>query len=122
MTTQKFIDGPLTLEVRDEDDNLWVVWTGRSVARNPSEVILPVLLRAVESGHRDEKPVTIDFRGLEYLNSSTITPVIRALDQAKEMQTPVTILYRLELKWQALSFTPLQVLQTADGCITIRGD
>ena len=61
----------------------------------------------------------LDFRKLEYLNSSTITPVIRILEQAKRGTALVTVVYNAELKWQALSFSALYLFQSLDGRVTV---
>src|SRR5689334_6159215 len=101
MTTnaEKFTEGPLTLEL-DDADSVTVVWRGRSVARDPGEFVLPVLSRALEMGEKLNKRVVLDFRGLEYLNSSTLTPVIRVLEQAKRGRASMSVLYDSKLKWQ----------------------
>ena len=90
------------------------------MARDPGPFILPVLTRALDLGQKANKPVVLDFRDLEYLNSSTISPVIRILEQAKRGEARLTVCYRNDLKWQALSFSALYLFQTADGRIAIK--
>ena len=121
MSSDTFVEGALTLELHDEATAIRVVWSGRSTAREPGKFILPILFKAIEKGVRQNKEVVIDFERLNYLNSSTITPVIRILDQAKRGDAKVVIVYNKSLKWQALSFAALQVFQTTDGRIEIRG-
>ncbi len=55
------------------------------------------------------------------MNSSTITPVIRLLHEAKRGGARVTILYKQTLRWQELSFSALTIFQTDDERIQIRG-
>ena len=121
MTEDKFVDGSLHLEWHEDAANVTVLWTGRSVAREPGLFILPIMTRAMECAQRHEKRVVLDFRQLEYLNSSTITPVIRTLEQAKRGSNQVTVLYTSALKWQALAFSALYLFGTADGRIQIQG-
>ncbi len=120
MATETFTSGALTLEL-SEGDAITVTWRGKSSARNPGEFILPILAKALDRGESTGKAIQLDFRELDYMNSSTITPVIRVLKQAKLGSTRVSVLYRRDLKWQALSFTALEVFHTEDQRIEIRG-
>lgn len=119
MANEEFEDGALKLEVGEGADCISVTWRGRSVARDPGHFILPILTRVVEEGGRKGKRVVIDFRFLEYLNSSTITPVIRILELAKRGTASVSVVYDAELKWQSLSFSALYLFQSLDGRVTV---
>ena len=63
----------------------------------------------------------LDFQALEYMNSSTITPVIRVLNEAKKGQGRLLVLYKKAAKWQELSFSALTIFETDDKRIEIRG-
>ena len=119
--TETFQQHALTLEVRDETTGIYVIWSGRSTSREPGTFIVPVLSRAAELGRVRSKPLILDFRGMAYMNSSTITPIIRLLGLARRTEHAVRVLYKKDLKWQELSFTALEVFQTADQRIEIRG-
>ncbi len=121
MTFQTFRQNALTLELRDDPQEVRVTWLGRSTSREPGEFIVPVLSRAVELGRLANKPVVLDFQPMTYMNSSTITPIIRLLGRALRTVNTVRVLYKRELKWQELSFTALEVFQTPDQRIEIRG-
>jgi hypothetical protein len=112
----------LSIEVEDAGDGVKVVWHGSSTARDPGRFILPILTRALERSSSSDKPVVLDFRSVEYLNSSTITPVIRILEQARRGSARVLLLYRKDLRWQELNFTALEVFRTEDRRIEIRGE
>lgn len=116
---ESFEDGPLRLELEESQTNLTVTWRGRSMAREPGHFLLPILTRAIEVSERTGKRVIFDFRFLEYLNSSTITPVIRILEQAKRGTASLSVLYSAELKWQALSFSALYLFQSLDGRVIV---
>jgi hypothetical protein len=66
-------------------------------------------------------PLVLDFSRLEYMNSSTFTPVVKALDESRRLDVRVLLEYSLERKWQALSFSALRTFETLDGRITVRG-
>ena len=55
------------------------------------------------------------------MNSSTFTPIVKALDESRRLAVPVTLEYSLARKWQALSFSALRTFETLDGRIKVRG-
>lgn len=116
-----FEDGPLALRLVETDEEIRLEWRGMSMAREPGQFLLPVLSRVLERGSAQGKPVVIDFQNVEYLNSSTMTPVIRTLEQARRGKNQVRIVYKKDLKWQALSFTALELFRTQDSRIDVRG-
>jgi len=121
MSSQMFTEGTLTLEVRDEGDKVEVLWSGESTAREPGNFILPVLAQAVALCAKDARPLILDFQKIGYMNSSTITPIIRVLGKARQAANPVSVIYKKDLRWQELSFSALTVLQTPDRRIEVRG-
>lgn len=121
MPLETFKAEALTLELREEEGAVYVVWTGRSTGREPSAFILPVLSRAIELVQHTKKPLILDFQNIAFMNSSTLTPIIRLLDRARRTVSTVRVLYKRELKWQELNFTALEIFQTPDQRIEIRG-
>ena len=61
-------------------------------------------------------------RDIEYMNSSTITPIIKILERAKRSKVGVTVEYLAQLKWQDLIFSALEIFQTKDQRILIHGN
>lgn len=118
---QTFTDGPLTLRLYEKPEEVHLEWSGLSMARDPGQFLLPVLTRALELGLKTNKRLVIDFQKVDYLNSSTMTPVIRTLEQARRGQSQVRIVYNKSLKWQTLSFSALELFRTQDARIDIRG-
>jgi hypothetical protein len=78
-------------------------------------------VKVTEMASTMNKRITMDFQGLSYLNSSTITPIIKILERAKKGMTKITIIYRKSLKWQELNFTALEVFRTEDNRLEIKG-
>jgi hypothetical protein len=116
--TQK--DGTLTLEIRHGED-VEVRWIGRSIARNPRTFLQPVLSRLFDEALAAGKRLVLDFRDLEYLNSSTITPVVRLLARARDDGGRVLVRYHHHEPWQRLSFSALKVFERADGVVHLDG-
>lgn len=121
MVEETFVDGALTLLLKETPEEVRLEWQGMSMGREPGPFLLKVLSAALDAGLQTQKPVVIDFRNLEYCNSSTLTPVIRILEHARRSHSHVRIVYDKSLKWQALSFTALELFKTADQRIDVRG-
>ena len=111
----------LNIEVTEDDDTINAIWKGKSIDREPGRFIMPILTRMIKSSSDTDKSVTLDFRELAYMNSSTITPVIKILERAKRGSTRVTVFYNKSLKWQDLIFSALTIFKTKDNRVEIRG-
>ncbi|XDD51640.1 hypothetical protein AB3N59_07885 [Leptospira sp. WS92.C1] len=118
--SQIFSEDQLQLEVVD-GEHIEVRWLGKSVQRNPSQFIIPALSDVMKRGMDQNKAVIWDFRQLEYMNSSTITPVIKTLEMVKKGSGTVKLIYNKAKKWQDLSFSALRIFETKDGRIQVVG-
>jgi hypothetical protein len=121
MATETFTSNTLSLTVIDEPSGIGIIWKGRSTARDPAEFIIPILTRALDRATSLRCPLNLDFRNIEYFNSSTITPVVRLIEEAKRRGATLLIHYDKKLRWQELSFSALQVFHTGDARIRIVG-
>ena len=118
---ESFFSNLLKIEVREDNDSIITYWTGKSVDRNPGKFITPILVDLFRKSSELKKRIILDFQKLDYMNSSTITPVIKVLERAKRGNAQVTVLYNKLLKWQELSFSALEIFQTTDKRVEIRG-
>jgi hypothetical protein len=121
MRTESYTSQNLTLLVSEETTTINVVWQGRSTARNPAEFLVPILSRVLDRATELKRPLILDFRSLEYFNSSTITPIVRLIEETKRRGGTMLISYDKKLRWQELSFSALQVFHTGDQRIRISG-
>ncbi len=121
MEAKKYTNNNLSIEVIEHEDGISVKWEGKSIEREPSKFISPILVKVTEMASTLNKRITMDFQSLSYLNSSTITPIIKILERAKKGMTKITIIYRKSLKWQELNFTALEVFKTEDNRLEIIG-
>jgi hypothetical protein len=119
--TEVFTNGLLNIAVTEKTDSIDVHWTGKSTARKPAQFLTPILVDILRKSSDSNKRINFDFCGLGYMNSSTITPLIKVLERAKRGTLRVTVLYNRALKWQDLSFSALEVFQTKDERVVIRG-
>jgi anti-anti-sigma regulatory factor len=82
---------------------------------------LPILLELVEDCRRSKSKLCLDFAALEYMNSSTFTPVVKCIHEARQAGVAIALEYSQAKKWQALSFSALRTFETADGRVAIVG-
>jgi hypothetical protein len=111
----------LKITLQEAEKTIEVKWNGKSVERDPSIFIMPILLKVLEMSSESGKTIRIDFTELEYMNSSTITPIIKILERAKRGNTSLKVVYKKSLKWQDLSFSALELFQTTDQRVEIQG-
>ena len=74
--TNKF----LTIQVVEHENSIDVSWKGKSVDREPSKFISPILVKVLEMAGDLNKRIIMDFQSMSYMNSSTITPIIKILE------------------------------------------
>ena len=119
---EKFSNDLLNISVSEETDQINIRWSGKSIDRKPGTFITPILIRSFKRSIDHEKRMILDFRGIEYMNSSTITPIIKILERARRSKVSVTVKYLAALKWQHLIFSALEIFQTKDHRIFIEGN
>lgn len=98
-----------------------LTWLGKSTDPEPVGFLDAILGEAFESARAGGVPLVLDFAALDHMNSSTFTPVVKALDDSRRLSVPVVLEYSLSRKWQALSFSALRTFETLDGRIKVNG-
>ena len=121
LKAEKYNNKHLSIEVVEHDSTIDVKWEGKSIDREPGKFISPILVKVMEMAAALNKRIIMDFQSLSYMNSSTITPIIKILDRAKTGVTKITITYQKTLKWQELNFSALEVFKTEDNRLEIKG-
>ena len=116
-----FTNNFLTIQVVEHKDTIDVRWEGKSIDREPSKFISPILVKVLEMASDLNKRIIMDFQSMSYMNSSTITPIIKILERAKKGMTKITIFYQKSLKWQELNFSALKIFKTKDNRLEIKG-
>jgi hypothetical protein len=121
VVVKRWVEGELALELTRAEETLRLAWLGKSADREPGRFLVPVLGEALAQAKAEKLPLALDFTELEYMNSSTFTPVVKALDESRRLAVPLVLEYALNRKWQALSFSALRTFETLDGRIKVRG-
>ncbi len=119
--TSHYRSNQLHIEVQENADTILVKWTGKSTDREPGKFIVPILVNVMKKSSDKKRKIVLDFRELDYLNSSTITPIIKVLERAKKGTADINLLFKKNLKWQKVIFSALEIFQTKDGRIEIKG-
>jgi len=100
-------DGLLvTLAVNDEE--VTITWRGTSDDRNPHVFLTPLLTRLAMRA--TGKRVTVDFRPFEYMNSSTVGPLIAFIKTLDGRCSQATLLYDTSLSWQRVNFRCMRTI------------
>ena len=118
---ETFVSNLLKLELEEKKDAIKISWSGKSIDREPGKFITPILVNAIRRSSGLNKKIILDFRELAYMNSSSITPVIKILERAKRGRTQIRVVYKKSLKWQDLSFSALEIFRTKDRRVEIKG-
>ena len=98
----------LTIESLEQDNQLVLRWLGRSETKDPSRTLQP-LMEAVISALQSAQSVEFDFRALEYMNSSTVRPILKLLQTASTRAANVHVRYDAGKTWQRMSFLAIGV-------------
>lgn len=114
-------EGPLTIQREETSEDLTLVFEGKSILRDPTEFLQPILLQVVEEIDAEGKRLVLDFSGLAYMNSSTFTPLVKTLERARLGRSRMTVLYDADQKWQSVSFSALKIFTTDDGRVAVVG-
>ena len=120
MTNETHTDKNLTVDLSDSEGEVVLSWKGKSHDREPGRFLMPLLTRALQLSNAPDKRLRLDFTALDYMNSSTVSPLVKFLDEAAKGSCKVIIEYSKSRKWQELSFSALKAFETSDGRITIR--
>src|SRR5210317_1172390 len=102
------------LEILLEEGNKNVLkWCGKSDERDPSSLLNPYFDKIL--GSLEGKELEITFSDLEYMNSSTVPPIIQLIKSLNNKSIKTKITYNKDSKWQAASFKALEtIVRTMD--------
>lgn len=111
--------GNLEISLTKKEQTLRMKWLGRSDEQNPQEKLSPFAESVVNT--LGEPEVEIEFRELEYMNSSTVPSIIYLLKSLNAKGVDVRCYYDKESDWQSASFRALETLAEALPHIRIEG-
>ncbi len=94
-------------------------WIGQSDDRNPSVSLNPYLDSLIDGLKGTE--LIVEYRRLDYMNSSTVPPIIQFLKKLNSNGIKTEIVYDSNSKWQCASFKALETLSLMMNNITVTG-
>lgn len=118
---ETYTNNMLTIVIEENQSEIIIKFKGKSTERDPSVFISPILLESLNNSKKFGKIIIMDFQELEYMNSSTITPIIKVLEIAGSQNSSVSLKYKKSKKWQDLCFSALKIFETKDRRIEITG-
>jgi hypothetical protein len=110
----------LTIRLQRVGSQAVLAWIGQSGERNPADRLNPYLnglICRLKGLH-----LRLSFEKLEYMNSSTIPPIIEFMKKLDENGIPTLITYDAASKWQSASFKALKTLSMLMTHIRVQGD
>lgn len=117
---RSFEAGEIEVLIDVSPGKLKLVWLGRSVARDPGLVLKPLFDGlAVHMGK--DREVELDFRKFEYMNSSTLKPILTFVQTASGGARSVQVRYDSQKTWQRLSFKLLQAVASSWANVRVDG-
>jgi hypothetical protein len=108
---QSLIVGDLRIEAMEDGvvPALQLLWKGKSNSRQPSELLGPYFRDVLSTASARGLQLELHFEKLEHFNSSTITSIIKLIQDARARTVKLVLVYDPALKWQKLSFDALRV-------------
>ena len=119
---QGLVVGDLRIEAIEDEasPSVRLLWRGKSNSRQPSAMLGPYFRDVLATASARGVPLVLRFEQLEHFNSSTITSVIKLIQDARSRAVKLVLVYDPALKWQKLSFDALRVF-VKDHVLELRG-
>jgi hypothetical protein len=119
---QDLTAGDLTITVtsRAPERELCCVWRGKSNARDPRQILGPWFGQLLKEASGSQAAVEMHFEDLEHFNSSTMTALIRLIQDARKSGVRLVMTYDQNVKWQRLGFEALRVFEKNDHLFQLR--
>lgn len=111
----------LKLTYLENADSLVLSWDGKSNERNPGDFLTPILHEILDKSNTLNKKIILDFQAMEYMNSSSISPISKLVDKVRNNSNSISVIYQKSKKWQELCFSALKIFETPDKRIEIVG-
>ena len=101
--------GALKLSVKNENDDQYIIFKGKSDDRDPSVFLKPFFDQTIND---IKGSLFLDFSQLLFMNSSTIPPLIYFIRNLDLKGIKTTFYYNSDSKWQCTSFKAFNTIST----------
>ncbi len=117
---KNFNKASLKIVISNQGGNKYnMTWIGQSDDRNPSASLNPYLDSLIPALKGSQ--LVIEYTRLEYMNSSTVPPIIQFIKKLNLNKIKTLIHYDASSKWQSASFKALETLSLMMPHITVKG-
>jgi hypothetical protein len=114
----RFEKDGLTIVARKRSSAWHVSWLGASDSRNPSDFLRPVAARMIQAMRGSR--ITIDLSALEYMNSSTVSPIISMLKELDAHGIETRVLFS-DADWQQTHLRCMRAITRVLKHVTVAG-
>lgn len=118
-TLKNFKSGGLAINLSGDDSTATMNWFGQC---DSTELVVELTDYLENIGDSiDGRSLTINFTALEYINSSTVSPIVRFLKTLNSLSIKTNVIYDVNSKWQSASFKALSSMSRMFSDLTITG-
>ncbi len=111
--------GDLHINIEAQDSLVTMKWLGKSRERDPGAMLYPYFNEIVND--IKDKQITIDFSKLEYMNSSTVPPILKLFKLLDTREISTRIIYDNQSGWQCASFKALSTIAESLDNVDVEG-
>ncbi len=116
---KNFEKSPLKIIIKKSGGSTVMAWMGKSDFRHPASYLMPYVDDFIHS--LTAKELTVDFKQLEYMNSSTVPPLLHLLKNLNERGVKTNVIYNKKERWQVMSFKAFETLAKMLEHIEVEG-
>lgn len=113
---QRFAHGGLEIVLSRSGNVGTMAWKGSSDSRNPGDFLDSVFRRALE--HAQGGELVIDFTALEFMNSSTVSPIIAFLKDSNAKRLQCRVVFS-DVDWQRTHMRCLRAITRVLSYISV---
>ena len=113
-----FKEGNLEITI-ENNENIIITWRGRSEDRDPSSLLNPYLKNLCNN--LIGKNIEVYFSKLEYMNSSTVSPIIQFIKNLNGQNITTLIKFKKSSTWQISSFKAIEIIAFTMDFIKVIG-
>lgn len=111
----------LEILVDRNENTLRLEWKGSIHSADPGDYLDPYLDLLVDTASSNGLSIVCDFSKLEYMNSSSIPPLIHLLRECGERELKAEFTYDANRKVQTASFRALDVIARKSSFTSVKG-
>lgn len=105
-----YSEGNLKITVTESDSGITLEWRGKSAGKHPEKLLKNYLDTMAEAIGITQKPLTLEFQEIAFMNTSTYPIIIVFLENLDRNGVQTKVVYDKNAHWQVVSFKGLDQL------------